>query len=315
MILCCGEALIDFVPFSGENAYRPCPGGSIYNIAVGLGRLEIPVSFFSKISKDFFGDILLEYLVENDVETNYCPRSSASTTLAFVSLSNDEADDEPQYAFYATNSADRSLTESELPPHISRNVEALHFGSISLAMEPGATSLETLMRRESGNRIISLDPNIRPSLIHDRDAYRQRFKQWVKLIDIIKLSQADLSWIYPDEDIEQITEHWFNEGVSLCILTLGSVGAKGFISGRKPVFVPAPKVEVADTVGAGDAFLAATLAYLHKSGFLYSKEKLQKVSSEQLSDCLTYANRAAMINCMREGANPPYIHELEFKDE
>lgn len=315
MILCCGEALIDFVPLSDEYAYRPCPGGSIYNIAVGLGRLETPVSFFSKISNDFFGDTLLGYLIENGVKTNYCPRSSSLTTLAFVSLSPDGEDSEPQYAFYANKSADRSLAESELPSNISESVKALHFGSISLAMEPGATSLETLMRRESGNRIISLDPNIRPGLIHDRDEYRHRFKEWVKLVDIIKLSQIDLNWIYPDEEIEEIIEHWFSEGVSLCILTLGSEGARGFMPDREPVFVPTQKVEIADTVGAGDAFLAATLAYLHESGFLYNKEELQNMSSKELSDCLNYANKAALINCTREGANPPYKHELESNNE
>ena len=315
MILCCGEALIDFVPLSGGHAYRPCPGGSIFNIAVGLGRLGIPASFFSKISNDFFGNMLVEYLNENGVETNYCPRSSASTTLAFVSLSNDEENGEPQYAFYAERSADRSLTESELPPHISRSVEALHFGSISLAMEPGATSLETLMRRESGNRIISLDPNIRPSLIDDRDAYRQRFEEWVKLVDIIKLSQVDLNWIYPDEKTEEIIEDWFSKGISLCILTLGSEGATGFMPDKEPVFVPTQKIEVTDTVGAGDAFLAATLAYLHEAGFLCKKDELQNMSSKELSDCLTYANRAAMINCAHEGANPPYKHELESNNE
>ncbi|MBT3713197.1 MAG: carbohydrate kinase [Anaerolineae bacterium] len=315
MILCCGEALIDFVPLTGEHGYRPCPGGSIYNIAVGLGRLEVPVSFFSKISNDFFGDTLLEYLIENGVKTNYCPRSSAPTTLAFVSLSRDGEDSEPQYAFYATKSADRSLTESELPPLISKDVEALHFGSISLVMEPGATSLETLMRQESGKRIISLDPNIRPGLIHDRDAYRHRFNEWVKLVDIIKLSQVDLNWIYPDEEIEEVIENWFREGISLCILTLGSEGARGFIPNNQPVFVPTPKVEIADTVGAGETFLAATLAYLHGSGFLCNKDELQNISAKQLSDCLNYANRAAMINCTREGANPPYKHELESNND
>ena len=141
MILCCGEALIDFVPLSDEHAYRPCPGGSIYNISVGLGRLGIPVSFFSKVSNDFFGNMLVEYLNQNGVETNYCPRSSAPTTLAFVNLSRDGEDSEPQYAFYANNSADRSLTEGELPLNISKSIKALHFGSISLAMEPGVTSL------------------------------------------------------------------------------------------------------------------------------------------------------------------------------
>ncbi len=314
MILCCGEALIDFVPLSGENAYRPCPGGSIHNIAVGLGRLGTPVSFFSKLSQDFFGDMLIEYLDKNGVETNYCPRTSAPTTLAFVSLPNEEKDDEPQYAFYANQSADRSLTESELPAELSKNIKALHFGSISLVMEPGASSLEKLIKRESRQRIISLDPNIRPGLIFDKKAYLERFEQWIKLADIIKLSQADMNWLYPNEKIEETIARWFEMGISLCILTLGATGAKGYLPNKEFVFSPTPKTEIADTIGAGDAFLSATLAYLHKSNFLDSKKHLQNISSEELSECLTYANRAAAINCSRAGANPPYKNELEINN-
>ncbi|MCK5783077.1 MAG: carbohydrate kinase, partial [Desulfobacterales bacterium] len=240
MILCCGEALIDFVPLSGGDAYHPCPGGSIYNIALGLGRLETPVSFFSKLSKDFFGDMLAKSLDKNGVDISYCPRTDAPTTLAFVSLPNEEKDDEPQYAFYANQSAGRSLAESELPAKLSENIKALHFGSISLVMEPGASSLEKLMKRESGNRIISLDPNIRPSLIPDKKAYFERFEQWIKLADIIKLSQADMNWLYPDENIEEIIKCWFDMGISLCILTLGSTGAQGYTLNKETVFVPTP---------------------------------------------------------------------------
>ena len=311
MILCCGEALIDFVPLSGGDVYRPCPGGSIYNIALGLGRLETPVSFFSKLSKDFFGDMLAKSLDKNGVDTSYCPRTDAPTTLAFVSLPNEEKDDEPQYAFYAKQSADRSLAEDELPEKLSENIKALHFGSISLAMEPGATSLETLMKRESGNRIVSLDPNIRSSLMPDKKAYFERFEKWIELVDSIKLSQADMDWLYPDEKTEAIIARWFDMGINLCILTLGSTGAKGYTPNKEPIFAPTPKIEVSDTIGAGDAFLSATLAYLHKLDFLHSKKHLQNISTEELSKCLTYANRAAAINCSREGANPPYKNELE----
>ncbi len=312
MILCCGEALIDFVPLSTGDAYRPCPGGSIYNIALGLGRLEIPVGFFSKLSKDFFGDMLIMSLDKNGVDTSYCPKTHAPTTLAFVSLPNEEENAEPQYAFYANQSADRSLTERELPEKLSEGIKALHFGSISLVMEPGASSLEKLMERESPQRIISLDPNIRPSLIRDKQAYLERFEQWLQHTDIIKLSQADLNWLYPNENTEEIITRWIDTGISLCILTLGATGAKGYLPNKEPIFIPSPKTEVVDTIGAGDAFLSATLAYLYQSDFLKSKEHLKNISPKALSECLTYANRAASINCSRAGANPPYKNELEL---
>jgi fructokinase len=309
MILCCGEALIDFVPLPGQKAYQPCPGGSVYNIAIGLGRLKTPVGFFCKISTDYFGDLLVDYLAENGVDTGKCLRENGPTTLAFVSLPQGDGD-EPRYMFYANDSVDRLLTETELPD-LPETVQALHFGSISLVMEPGAAALAALMRRESGQRIISLDPNVRSGLIADKIAYRQQFESWVRLVDILRLSQVDFDFLYPGEDREQVIGRWFEMGISLCILTLGENGAIGYTAGGATAVTPTPKITVADTVGAGDAFLAAALAFLHQSGKLNQKEQLRSLAAAELENCLIYASRAAAINCSRQGANPPYKHEME----
>lgn len=311
MILCCGEALIDFVPLPGQKAYQPCPGGSVYNIAVGLGRLEAPVGFFCKISTDYFGDMLVDYLTGNNVNTAYCLRENGPTTLAFVSLPDG---DEPRYMFYANNSVDRLLNDSELPD-LPETIRALHFGSISLVMEPGATTLAALMQRESGRRIISLDPNVRPGLIADKTAYRHKFEEWVGLVDILRLSRVDFDFLYPDEAFESVMGRWFEMGVSLCILTLGEKGAIGYtVAGETAVTTP-PPITLADTVGAGDTFLAAALAFLHQSGKLQQKEQLRDLSAAELENCLNYASRAAAINCSRAGANPPYKHEMETPDD
>jgi len=309
MILCCGEALIDFVPLPDVRAYQPCPGGSVFNVAVGLGRLAVPTSFFCKLSKDFFGDMLVNYLSDNRVDTSFCMRTPHPTTLAFVSLESGDHS-EPQFSFYANGSADRSLTVDELPPQLLENVKVLHFGSISLVMEPGVTALETLMAREHGQRIISLDPNVRPNLIRDRTTYRQRFEKWIPSVDILKLSRVDRQWIYPDVNFETCLQRWFELGVSVVIQTKGEDGAEGFSSSGNYAFVETPKVEIADTVGAGDTFLAATLAYLYQTEMM-DTDKLQEMNSDQLSACLLYASHAAAINCSRIGANPPYRHELE----
>lgn len=309
MILCCGEALIDFVPLPGKQAYQPCPGGSIFNIAVGLGRLEIPVSFFCKMSTDFFGDMLLDYLAENNVDTSLCLRTPNPTTLAFVSLNPGE-NAEPQFSFYANGSAAPSLAVNELPDNLPEEIRVLHFGSTSLVLEPGATSLETLMARECKKRIISLDPNVRPNIIPDQSAYRQRFEKWLTSTDFLKLSQADRLWIYPEADIDECLESWFDLGVKLVIQTRGAEGADGFSAGGESAFVETPRVEVADTVGAGDTFISAVLAYLTGEK-LMDKEKLQELTSDQLFSCLFFASRAAAINCTRIGANPPFRHELD----
>lgn len=309
MILCCGEALIDFVPLPQVRAFQPCPGGSIYNVAIGLGRLETPVGFYCKVSTDFFGDMLIDNLEENGVDTSFCVRSADPTTLAFVNLPSKDYT-EPQFSFYANGSADRSLTVDELIPQLPEKVKALHFGSISMVMEPGATALETLMARESGTRIISLDPNVRPDLIADPVAYRDRFEKWVASLDILKLSRVDFNWIYKDEEFEKQLCHWFDLGVSLVIRTKGEEGADGYTKSGTSAYVRTPEIEIADTVGAGDTFLAATLAYLHYQELLEIKS-LGKLTREQLKACLSYANQAAAINCARIGANPPYKHELE----
>ena len=317
MILCCGEALIDFVPLPEVGGYKPCPGGSVYNIAVGLGRLGTPAAFFCKISTDFFGDQLLDYLTDNGVDTNLCPRSAVPTTLAFVSLPVEGSPnpepvegEEPRFMFYANDTADRLLTADELPL-LPEAVNVLHFGSISLVMEPGATALETLMHRESGRRIISLDPNVRPGLIADAEAYRERFEGWVSLVDIVKLSRVDFAFLYPDQDLEEVIAGWFIKGISLCIVTLGAEGSAGYTAAGATAFAPAPRVKVADTVGAGDTFLAATLSYLAQKGILDKREQLRKLISADLAACLAYAGRAAAINCSRQGANPPYKHEMK----
>ena len=174
MILCCGEALIDFVPRPDLGAYQPCPGGSVYNVAVGLGRLEIPVGLYCKISTDFFGDMLVDYLEDNNVDTSTCQRTQHPTTLAFVSLATrDHA--EPQFSFYANGSADRSLTVDELPPQLPDEIKVLHFGSISLVMEPGAMALEPLMARERG----------RPATTMVREA----IEEWVVRTERMRISE------------------------------------------------------------------------------------------------------------------------------
>lgn len=312
MILCCGEALIDFVPLPDVRAYSPCPGGSVYNVAVALGRLNRPVSFFCKMSTDYFGDLLVNYLVENRVNVDLCIRDDDPTTLAFVSLPN-ETETEPQFMFYANGSADRLLTVDELP-ELADNMRVLHFGSISLVMEPGATALEAFLMRESGKRIISLDPNIRPSLIVDREDYRQRFERWVSNVDILKLSKADFDFIYPFQQVASTVQRWFDLGANFCVITDGADKLEGFTAAGAYASTIPPIVKLVDTVGAGDTFLAAMLAYLDKSGYLHSKDRLRNIQSGTLQESLDYACRAAAINCSRQGANPPFESELEPLD-
>ena len=309
MILCCGEALIDFIPTKDGNGYRPCPGGSILNIAVGLGRMDVPVGFLSRLSNDIFGSQLADHLCSNGVNLQLCPRLDGQTTLAFVKLSKGE-NEEPQYAFYAEGAVDRNMTVNDLPDQLDNSVQALHFGSISLLLEPGASALEQLMMRESRKKVLSLDPNVRPGLIADQTQFRQRFEKWLAAVDILRLSQVDFSYLYPQTHIEQLLPGWFDLGLSLVILTRGEEGAIGFLPDGKKVEQKAPRIEVADTVGAGDTFFSAALAYLYDQGLLVERSRIAGMGEAHLSRCLEFSVKAAAINCTREGANPPYKHEM-----
>jgi fructokinase len=311
MIICCGEALIDFIPTPDGQAYQPCPGGSILNIAVGLGRMAVPVGFLSRLSTDLFGDILTDQLVQNSVDLKFCPRVDGQTTLAFVSLREEEGE-EPQYAFYAEGAVDREMTSADLPGILPDDVLALHFGSISLVLEPGASALEALMTRESRKRVITLDPNVRPIVVADWDAYRERFLKWVSLVDVLRLSTVDLDWLFPGKPLDELLPQWFERGLRLVILTQGSKGASAYVPDGTHVFVSAPKIEVEDTVGAGDTFFSAVLTFLYEQGFLQDRQKISAMEASDLEACLTFAAKAAAINCTRKGANPPYRHEMDL---
>ena len=311
MIICCGEALIDFIPMPDGLSYHPCPGGSTLNIAVGLGRMEIPVGLLSQLSTDMFGDLLANYLIQNNVNLEFCPRIDGQTTLAFVSLPKETAQ-EPQFAVYANGAVDRSMTTDVLPTQFIDDVTAMHFGSISLVLEPGATALETLMKRESRRRVLTLDPNVRPALISNAEIYRQRFSEWVSLVDILRLSQVDMEYLYPDKSIEDLLPEWFGAGLSLIILTRGEEGSSGYLPNGTQVFAPAPKVAVKDTVGAGDTYFSAALAYLYDHGKLTHRKLVSQMTAAELEACLKFAAKAAAINCTREGANPPYKSEMNL---
>ena len=313
MIICCGESLIDFIPTEDGQAYHPCPGGSILNIAVGLGRMGVPVGFLSRLSTDLFGDMLADHLSSNQVDLQICPRVAGQTTLAFVSLNSKESN-EPQYAFYATGAVDRTLTFEDLPAGFDEKVSVLHFGSISLVLEPGASALETIMKRESRRRVLTLDPNVRPIVISDWNVYRDRFEKWVSWVDILRLSEADLTLLYPETEIHDHLSRWFKAGLSLVILTQGENGASAYLPNGTRAFVPTRKVAVKDTVGAGDTFFSAVLTYLHDHNTFADIKRISRMSQEDLEACLTFATNAAAINCMRNGANPPYRHEMDLFD-
>jgi len=301
MILCCGEALIDMLPrktAAGENAFAPHTGGSVFNTAVALGRLDAPVQFFSGLSSDLFGDMLRAQLAASHVDSSPAATSDRPTTLAFVTLTDGHA----SYAFYDENTAGRMLSEADLP---KTEADALFFGGISLVVEPCGAAYEALMLREAPHRLTMIDPNIRPSFITDEAAYRARLTRMMGCAGIIKTSDEDLAWIVGDADANALLA---STGAQVILLTRGGEGVS-IVTASGTYDVPAEKAEVVDTVGAGDTFSAGFLAQLHKSGHL-TKDGITQATEADLRAAAAFGAKVAAITVSRAGANPPWAAEL-----
>lgn len=306
MIVSCGEALIDFlaVPAAdGGTHYLPHPGGSPFNVAVALGRLGAPAGFLGGISTDFFGEMLLATLHGSGVDTSLVLVASRPSTLAFVTLEGGDA----RYAFFDENSAGRMLTDNDMPA-VPATVSALHFGSFSLVEEPCGSAFEMLMQREMAHHVISLDLNIRPSLIRNRDGYLARVERMVAMSDIVKLSEDDLAWLAPDIPFPRLAEGWLKRGAHVAVLTRGAAGAR-VMTQRGDFAVPAAPATVIDTVGSGDAFTAAFLATLLERELL-TKQHVAHLPADAIEAAMRFAARAAAIVVSRDGANPPWRKEL-----
>lgn len=306
MILCCGEALIDMLPrqsTQGEPAFAPYAGGAVFNSAIALGRLGIPTEFFSGLSSDLFGQQIRDVLESSNVGFRYADVSARPTTLAFVRL----ADGHATYTFYDENTAGRMLTEADLPL-LGDDIEAMLFGAISLIPEPSGSAYEALMRREHETRVTMLDPNIRPGFITDKEKHLARMRRMIGMADVVKLSDDDLAWFGVTGSHDDIAARWLKEGPKLVIITSGARGADGY-TGRHKISVASQRVDVVDTVGAGDTFNAGVLASLHEQGLL-SKGALDELSGAALQAALSLGARAAAVTVSRAGANPPWRHEL-----
>lgn len=304
MILACGEALIDMLPRlsqEGEAAFAPHAGGAVYNTAIALGRLGVPAGFFSGLSSDLFGDLLRQGLAAAHVDAGAAHVSDRPTTLAFVRLVGGQA----SYAFYDENTAGRMLTPADLP---EVTAEALFFGGISLVGEPCGSAYEALQAREAGRRVTMIDPNVRPSFIRDEAAYRARIGRMIGRADIVKVSDEDMHWIMGPGDLTDLAQAMLAQGPKVVCVTEGARGATGHTAQGK-VHVPAPHVQVADTVGAGDTFNAGVLAALWQAGCL-TREGIAALGDDVLEAALALGVRAAAVTVGRAGANPPWAHEL-----
>ena len=308
MILCCGEALIDMIPTpttGGAAGFVPHAGGAIFNTAIALGRLGQRTGMLSGISRDLFGQQLIAGLTESGVDTALVARSDRPTTLAFVELKDGHA----TYHFYDENSAGRMLQPADLAP-VPDEVSALYLGGISLACEPAAETYADFLAQHRAGRAVMVDPNIRPAFIADVDRYRARLERVFGNSDIVKVSDEDLDWIYPDlSDGAAQVQRLLQSGPGVVIVTRGGEGATGYLRDGSEVTVPSRRVAVVDTVGAGDTFNAGVLARLSSLGVL-SRDGIAALSRDDLRAALEHGAEVAAVTVSRAGANPPWASEL-----
>ncbi|WP_341861846.1 carbohydrate kinase [Gymnodinialimonas sp. 57CJ19] len=308
MILCAGEALIDMLPRqteAHEAAFAPYPGGSVFNTAIALSRLGTQTEFFSGLSTDLFGERLDGVLMANGVGSALAHRNDRPTTLAFVTLTDGQA----SYAFYDENTAGRMLTEADLPT-IPDAAKACFFGGISLAVEPCAEAYAALIQQaHTQNRVVMIDPNIRPGFIADEARFRARLDQILAHSDIIKASDEDLRWLLGDHSLPVLAERLRAKGPAIVLITQGSDGVTAFHAGGD-IHVDANKVQVVDTVGAGDTFNAGVLAGLDDAGALDKDKIVNGLDEDTLRSALTLGVRASAVTVTRAGANPPRRDEL-----
>lgn len=310
MILVCGEALVDLFAGAGEGSEMPArivAGGSPFNVAIGLARLGIDAAFLGGVSRDGFGSLLADVLAREGVDGRYLVRTERLSTISVVATGRDG---HPSYSFHGEAAADRSLTLADLPPVLPDAIGALTFGSYTMAVEPVGSAFAALAERERGRRVISVDPNLRPTAVGDMSGWHRAAERFYRTATVIKASDEDIRIAWSGAlTIAEAAAYWLDLGAMLVIVTQGERGATAFSSSGQ-VSMPGRKVAVRDTVGAGDTFHAALLARLAKTGRL-SPEAIAALDRDAIVDLLAHGMAAAAITVTRRGADLPTAAELD----
>jgi fructokinase len=289
----CGEVLIDILP-SG-----PVVGGGPANTAKALARLGHDVHFIDGISSDVYGQSARNELLNDGVNLDLALASDKPTCTATVTL---DAAGGASYEFLIDGTATFDFAATWLPDPYRYQPQVLHIGTLVTVIEPGASALYDWAMQVAELAPIVFDPNIRPSVMPDRDLYEAAIEKWAALSAVIKVSDDDLAWLFPGQAIEDVANRWISDGAFLVVVTQGANGLMGYTSDGR-VEVPGVKVDVVDTVGAGDTVGAIVVEAMLAHG-------LVELRVDLLRSVLTRAAAAAAITCSRKGAQPPFKHEL-----
>ncbi|WP_405670885.1 carbohydrate kinase [Streptomyces canus] len=290
-------------------ALRALPGGGPANTAVALARLGTRTRFLGRFSHDVFGALFHARLTASGVDlTGSVTAAPEPSTLAVADL--DESG-QATYTFYADRSADWQWTADELAATQQDAAACLHTGSLALIQQPGGSRIEDHLAKAREHVTVSIDPNVRPLLVPPA-AYRERLPHWCAVADILRLSEDDLALLLPGVGPEEACDTWHAAGARLVVITFGGRGALASLDGLR-VTVSAARVDVVDTVGAGDSYTAGLLHRLAALGHLGGR--LDRLSLEDLTDACTFAARVAALTCSVPGANPPAADAVGLEAE
>lgn len=293
----CGEALIDI--FETAEGKQAVVGGGPANTARALALLGNDVEFIGGISSDAYGIEIRNVLVDSGVGVRHALAGDAPTCTAAVSLDENGS---ASYIFTIEGTVTFDFDLTWLPDPAKYKPSLLHIGTLATLISPGASNLLEWARHVSEFAPIVFDPNVRPLVVSDRDEYRSQIEPWLEISSVVKLSEDDMSWLYPDESFEEVAARWIALGVPLIIITHGAKGITA-ITPRESVHVSSRKVNVVDTIGAGDTVGAVVSQAVLATGIV-------NLHGDQLAEMLRCASVAAAITCSRAGAQPPTASEL-----
>ncbi len=301
MILVGGEALYDLVMQGPADDLRGHPGGGPFNTARTIGRLEQPVAYLGRLSSDRFGQRLEALLAEDGVSLESVVRTDEPTTLALAEVDHDGV---ARYRFYERGTAAPGLTVDAALGALPDRVDILHVGTLGLALEPVATALEAVVSRLA-SALVAVDPNCRPWVVDDADAYRARIHRVLRSAHVLKVSEEDVAFLEPERTAVEAVRALLEHGPSVGLLTRGPNGAL-VVTRTAEVAVPAPRAKVVDTIGAGDAFGGGFLAWWSERGL--GRDELGNI--DLVVEATEFACLVAARTCSRPGAQPPWRHEL-----
>lgn len=299
MIICAGEALVDLVP-------DPVPGGGPMNAAIAAARFGAEAAFLGRVSTDGYGQMIYEHLEKNGVDLRLVQRGDEPTARAII-----EHTPQPSFRFEGTGTADTALGDASLDP-VDPGPHIVHGGTLGMFRGATAEVLAELVEAHAG--IVSLDANVRPEVIEDRESWDHYHQRWLDRADIVKLSDEDLSWIWPERSIDSVVSELLASDIAVVLVTKGPQGVMvATRTGRAEV--PGRSVRVIDTVGAGDTFIGTVLSQLvDERGCQLTPEGLATLTVEEWGAITRRSVVASSLVCGRRGADPPTLAETAAAD-